>query len=162
MSLTLRTSLGDLKIELECEAAPKLTENFLALAASGAYDGTLFHRNMATFMVQGGDPTGTGKGGESIFGGHLPDEFGPGLSHAFRGVVSMANSGPNTNGAQFFITYAAAAHLDRVFSIIGRVTGGEDVLALLEAAPVAGKKFRPVTDIVIRGVTIHANPFAQV
>lgn len=75
MSLTLHTSLGDIKIELECAAAPRLCENFLALAASGTYDGTLFHRNVLGFLVQGGDPTGTGKGGESIAGTKLADEF---------------------------------------------------------------------------------------
>jgi len=97
MSLTLHTSVGDMKVELECGAAPKLTENFLALAASGAYDGTLFHRNVAGFIVQGGDPTGTGKGGEAVHGGKLADEFGAGLSHSDRGIVAMvrvARAGP--------------------------------------------------------------------
>jgi peptidyl-prolyl cis-trans isomerase-like 3 len=160
MSLTLHTSLGDLKLQLSLDSAPRLCENFLQLCASGAYSGTLFHRNIAGFMVQGGDPTGTGKGGEAASGGKLPDEFSPALRHSNRGVVSMANSGPNTNGAQFFITYGAAPHLDNVFSAIGTVIGGEECLARMEAAPIAGKKFRPVTDIVLQSVTIHYNPLA--
>jgi peptidyl-prolyl cis-trans isomerase-like 3 len=173
-SLTLHTTLGDLKIELACAQAPKLCENFLALAASGTYDGTRFHRNIAGFIVQGGDPTGTGKGGESIHGGKLPDTFTPSLTHADRGTVSMANDGPDTNGSQFFITYVPGPSLDGKYSVIGHLvpppSPGEDgaalspsfaTLAAMERAPVTGKKHRPVEDIVVRGVTIHANPFAR-
>jgi peptidyl-prolyl cis-trans isomerase-like 3 len=161
MSVTLHTTLGDLKLELFCREVPKLTENFLALCASGTYNMTLFHRNVAGFMVQGGDPTGTGKGGECIWGGLLPDEFSPTLSHSSRGIVSFANNGPHANGAQFFITYAAAQHLDNKFSIIGQVIGGEVTLALMEAVPVSGKKSKPVEDIRIQRVTVHVNPFAS-
>ena len=93
MSVTLHTNLGDLKLELHCEDTPRAALNFLALAASGTYDGTAFHRNMRGFMVQGGDPTGTGKGGASIWGGAFADEIVPQLRHHKRGVVSMANSG---------------------------------------------------------------------
>jgi peptidyl-prolyl cis-trans isomerase-like 3 len=114
-SVTLHTNLGDLKMELYCEEAPRTAQNFLALAASGYYDSTIFHRNIRGFMVQGGDPTGTGKGGRSIYGtpsGKFPDELVDSLKHSKRGVVSMANSGPNTNGSQFFITYKAHPHLN--------------------------------------------------
>lgn len=160
MSVTILTTLGDLKVELFCREVPRLCENFLALLASGSYSGTPFHRLMAGFMVQGGDPTGTGKGGECLWGGHLADDFSAPIQHSARGVVSMANSGPDTNGSQFFVTFAAAPHLDGVNSIIGRVIGGEDTLEKMEAAPVAGKKCRPVEDIKILGAVVHANPFA--
>jgi cyclophilin family peptidyl-prolyl cis-trans isomerase len=100
------------KLEIFCDSVPRTAFNFLALAASGYYDGTLFHRNVRGFMVQGGDPTGTGKGGESIWGGKFPDEIRAELTHSARGILSMANSGPGTNAAQFFITYAKHPHLD--------------------------------------------------
>ena len=160
------TSLGDLKVELFTREVPRLCENFLALLASGSYNGTLFHRLMAGFMVQGGDPTGTGKdSGECAWGGLLPGEPAvgaahPAARHASRGMVSMCASAGG-NGSQFFITYAAAPHLDGESTVVGRVIGGEDTLAAMEAAPVAGKKARPVEDIRITGVVVHANPFAQ-
>ena len=112
MSVTLHTDLGTLKLEIYCDIVPRTSFNFLALAGSGYYDNTLFHRNIKGFMLQGGDPTGTGKGGESIWGGKFNDEIHPDNKHTVRGVVSMANSGPNTNGSQFFITYAKHPHLD--------------------------------------------------
>jgi peptidyl-prolyl cis-trans isomerase-like 3 len=132
----------------------------LALAASGTYENTLFHRNIREFMVQGGDPTGTGKGGESIWGGFLADEFHPALKHDRRGIVSMANRGPGTNGCQFFITYGEHKHLNNQYTVFARVIDGMDVLDAMEKAPV-GKKNRPVNDIVIKTVEIHANPFAD-
>lgn len=89
-----------------------VSQNFLALCASNQYDGTKFHRNIKGFMVQGGDPTGTGKGGLSIWGNKFKDEVKPHLKHNRRGILSMANSGPGTNGSQFFFTYAKAKHLD--------------------------------------------------
>jgi peptidyl-prolyl cis-trans isomerase-like 3 len=97
MSVTIHTDLGDLKVELYCQQCPKTCENFLALAASGAYNRTKFHRNIPGFMVQGGDISGTGKGGTSIWGGTFEDEIHDNLRHNQRGVLSMANSGPNTN-----------------------------------------------------------------
>jgi len=114
-SVTLHTTLGDLKIEIYCEEVPQTATNFMALAASGYYDGTIFHRNIKGFMIQGGDPTGTGKGGKSIYNtpnGKFPDEVVDTLKHSRRGIVSMANSGPNSNGSQFFITYKAHTHLN--------------------------------------------------
>ena len=107
-----------------------------------------------------GDPTGTGKGGESIHGGYLDDEFAPGLKHTMRGVVGMASRGPNTNGSQFYITYKKLPHLDNVFSVIGRVIHGFEILDVMERQPVKGKKFRPVNEIILKKVTIHANPLA--
>lgn len=152
--------MGDVKLEIFCDKVPRASENFLALAASGSYDKTLFHRNMKGFMLQGGDPSGTGKGGEAINGGTIGDEFHPECAHSMRGVVSMANNGPNTNASQFFITYAPQPHLDNVYTVIGQVIDGFDVLDAAERVPV-GKKNRPSTDIILERVTIHANPLAR-
>merc|ERR1719291_1575151 len=105
MSITLHTSIGDIKMEIFCDTAPRTSFNFLALAASGYYDETIFHRNIRGFIIQGGDPQGTGKGGNSIWGGTFADEFDPQNIHDKRGMVSMANKGPNSNRSQFFITY---------------------------------------------------------
>lgn len=163
-SVTLHTSLGDLKLELYCEDCPRTCENFLALCASGAYDGTSFHRNVKGFIVQGGDPTGTGKGGRSIYAdspdGTFPDEIRPHLKHASRGVLSMANKGPDTNTSQFFFTYKAQPHLDGKNAVFGRLIGGGATLDRMERSPV-GKKYRPVNPILIDRVTIHANPIAD-
>jgi len=160
MSVTLKTDVGDIKIELFCELCPKTCENFLALCASGYYEDCIFHRNMKGFMVQTGDPTGTGKGGTSIWGKKFPDEFKDELKHTARGSVSMANSGVNTNGSQFFITYAAQPHLDLKYTTFGRVIDGFEALDELEKLPV-DKKSRPLTDARINSVIIHANPIAN-
>ena len=111
-------------------------------------------------MVQGGDPTGTGKGGESIWGGTFDDELSGELRHDRRGIVSMANKGPNTNRAQFFITYGKQPHLNNKYTVIGRVIDGFDALDAIERVPV-GKKDKPLSDIQLRTVTIHANPLAD-
>ncbi|KAK1274067.1 Peptidyl-prolyl cis-trans isomerase-like 2 [Acorus gramineus] len=133
--------------------------NFLALCASGYYDGTIFHRNIKGFMIQGGDPTGTGKGGNSIWGKKFNDEIRESLKHNARGVLSMANSGPNTNGSQFFITYAKQPHLNGLYTIFGRVIHGFEVLDLMEKTPI-GPGDRPLAEIRLNRVTIHANPLA--
>ncbi|XP_070531908.1 peptidyl-prolyl cis-trans isomerase-like 3 [Ptychodera flava] len=161
MSVTIHTDLGDIKIELFCDQVPRTCENFLALSASGYYDNCIFHRNIKGFMVQTGDPKGTGKGGESIWGGKFEDEIVDTLKHNVRGVVSMANSGANTNGSQFFITYAKQPHLDMKYSIFGKVIDGLETLDDLEKVPVNEKNFRPMNDIKIQRITIHANPIAD-
>lgn len=102
----LTTSLGDIQVKLFEQEAPKTVENFLGLVEAGYYDGTIFHRVINDFMIQGGDPTGTGMGGESIWHKPFKDEFSSDL-HNFRGALSMANAGPNTNGSQFFIVEAS-------------------------------------------------------
>ncbi|AOW02915.1 peptidyl-prolyl cis-trans isomerase-like 3 [Yarrowia lipolytica] len=160
MSVTLHTDAGDIKVEVFCEAVPKAAKNFLALCASGTYDETKIHRNIKTFMVQMGDPTGTGKGGESIWGGKFEDEIKPTLRHNSRGILSMVNSGPNTNGSQFFITYDKHLSLDGNYTVFGKMIDGEDALVKLEGVEV-DKKNRPVAPVFIRSVSIHANPFAQ-
>ncbi|XP_075737152.1 peptidyl-prolyl cis-trans isomerase-like 3 isoform X23 [Rhipicephalus microplus] len=124
------------------------------------YNGCLFHRNIKGFMVQTGDPTGTGKGGESIWGENFANEIQDGLKHSVRGVVSMANNGPNTNASQFFITYAKQPHLDQKYTVFGKVIDGLDTLEELEKVPV-NPKYRPLRDIKLNSVTIHANPFAE-
>ncbi|KAJ8878565.1 hypothetical protein PR048_019143 [Dryococelus australis] len=159
-SATLHTDLGDLKIELFCEACPKTCENFLALCASDYYNGCLFHRNIKAFIVQTGDPTQTGKGGNSIWGKKFEDEFKEDLKHSVRGMVSMANNGPNTNGSQFFITYSPQPHLDLKYTLFGKVIDGFDTLDDLEKLPVNPKNYKPLTETRVNSVTIHANPLA--
>ena len=166
MSVTLHTSLGDIKLELACELAPRLCENFLALAASGSYDGTTFHRVVRGFIAQAGDPTNSGKGGAvGVGGAPLADEFAPQLLHSERGVLAAANAGVrDSNGAQFYVAFAPAPSLDGRCCVIGRVApthaASWATLDALEGVEVAGKRFRPVRDVTILRCTIHANPLA--
>jgi cyclophilin family peptidyl-prolyl cis-trans isomerase len=122
---TIQTAGGDIVLQLFADKTPNTVNNFVFLAQEGFYDGVVFHRVIENFMVQGGDPTGTGRGGP---GYSFADEFHPELRHDGPGVLSMANAGPNTNGSQFFITHVATPHLDGKHSVFGRVTGGLDVL----------------------------------
>ncbi|PHH77194.1 hypothetical protein CDD80_810 [Ophiocordyceps camponoti-rufipedis] len=154
------TNLGDLTLELQTETAPKAVWNFIRLAQKGYYDGVAFHRNMANFMIQGGDPSGTGKGGSSIWGKYFDDEFDGPLTHNARGIVSMANKGKNTNSSQFFITYQPASHLDRKHTIFGRVQSGSDVLAQMEAVPTDGSD-RPLRKILIKSIAVLIDPFEE-
>lgn len=124
-SATLSTDKGDIVVELFAEKAPNTVNNFVFLAREGFYDGTIFHRVIANFMAQGGDPTGTGRGGP---GYRFLDEFNPLLRHDKPGVLSMANAGPNTNGSQFFITHVPTPWLDGKHSVFGQVIQGMDVL----------------------------------
>ncbi|KHN98293.1 cyclophilin-like peptidylprolyl cis- trans isomerase [Metarhizium album ARSEF 1941] len=168
MSVTLHTSDGDIKIEVFCESVPKTAENFLALCASGYYDGSPFHRLIPKFILQTGaparpSPPDNPKGGRSIWGAAFEDEIRPSLRHAHRGTVSMANRGPGTNGSQFFVTLGAAPHLDGLNTVFGRVVGDEGLatLARLEARDVDAKA-RPLAGraVSIDRVTVHANPLA--
>lgn len=156
----MHTDVGDIKLELYCEDCPKTCENFLALCASDYYNNNLFHRNIKGFIVQTGDPTGTGKGGTSIWNRKFEDEFKDNLRHNERGMMSMANSGPNTNASQFFLTYAAQPHLDLKYTMFGRVIDGFDALDELEKLPVHPKTYKPLIEKRINSVTIHANPLA--
>jgi cyclophilin family peptidyl-prolyl cis-trans isomerase len=122
---TLHTSKGDIIIDLYAKNVPHTVNNFVFLARQGFYDGTIFHRVIADFMAQGGDPTGTGRGGP---GYKFRDEFDPKLRHNMPGVLSMANAGPNTNGSQFFITHVPTPWLDGKHAVFGQVVGGLDVL----------------------------------
>ncbi|EKD20436.1 uncharacterized protein L3040_004276 [Drepanopeziza brunnea f. sp. 'multigermtubi'] len=156
----IETSMGSLNIELQTETAPRAVWNFVHLAKKGYYNGVKFHRNIRNFMIQGGDPTGTGKGGTSIWGKNFMDEFDGPLTHDARGVMSMANKGKNTNSSQFFITYKPAKHLDRKHTIFGRVVGGMDVLTKLENVP-GDDGNRPLEDIVMENVVVFVDPFEE-
>jgi cyclophilin family peptidyl-prolyl cis-trans isomerase len=121
----METDNGTMVIELFADKTPVTVNSFVFLAREGFYDGVIFHRVIGNFMVQGGDPTGTGRGGP---GYRFQDEFHPSLKHSKRGILSMANAGPGTNGSQFFITHGPTPHLDNRHSVFGQVIEGEDVL----------------------------------
>jgi len=130
---TMETSKGTIEVKLHPEYAPKTVNNFVFLAREGFYDGVSFHRVISNFMVQGGDPTGTGRGGP---GYRFEDEFsGNPLKHE-TAVLSMANAGPNTNGSQFFITHAPQPHLDGKHTVFGKVTSGKDVVDTIQQGDV--------------------------
>ena len=124
-SAVIDTAKGEIVIELFGDKTPVTVNNFVFLSQQGFYDGTIFHRVIQDFMAQGGDPTGTGRGGP---GYQFADEFNPSLRHDKPGVLSMANAGPNTNGSQFFITHVPTPWLDGKHSVFGQVTKGMDVL----------------------------------
>ena len=121
----MTTDKGDIEIELATKEAPNTVNNFVYLAQRGYYDGLNFHRVIANFMIQGGDPVGNGTGGP---GYRFGDEFSPKWRHSGPGMLSMANAGPGTNGSQFFITHSAQPHLDDRHSVFGKVTSGQDVV----------------------------------
>ena len=159
MSLTLHTSHGDLLCEIFCDKTPETSKNFLALSAMDYYNNTIFHRSIKEFIIQGGDPTNSGKGGSSIYDAPFKDEIFNDLKHDKRGRLSMANSGPNTNNSQFFITYNANESLDGKYTIFGQVVDGFDTLDKMESEQV-GKKYKPLNDITLKEITIHYNPIA--
>lgn len=171
-------------LELDPTAAPITVDNFVKLAKDGFYDGLIFHRVIEGFMIQGGDPTGTGRGGESIWGEAFEDEFSP-EAHNFRGALSMANAGPDTNGSQFFIVQAGPVDermfpmlarqygvkldeetkakyaelggtpwLDNHHTVFGQVIEGMDVVDTIASQPV-GYQDKPVKDIVIEKMTVE-------
>lgn len=177
--VVMNTTMGPIKIKLFPEKAPKTVENFLTHAENGYYDGIIFHRVIPEFMIQGGDPTGTGMGGESIFGGSFQDEFTMDLFN-LRGALSMANAGPNTNGSQFFIVQANNAngsakqltdggwpeeiaqayekmggtpHLDQKHTVFGQVIEGMDVVDKIASAK-ADRSDKPVEEISIESIEI--------
>lgn len=147
----IETTKGTIVIELYADEAPKTVENFVTLAKKGFYNGIMFHRVIPGFMVQTGDPTGTGRGGP---GYTFNDEISPNLRHDAPGVVSMANAGPNTNGSQFFITLAATQWLDGKHAIFGRVVEGQVVVEQI-AAVERGASDRPLQDVAMKSVTIQ-------
>jgi peptidyl-prolyl cis-trans isomerase-like 1 len=147
-AVTLVTSMGNIELELYWQHAPKTVHNFVELARKGYYDNVTFHRIIRDFMIQGGDPTGTGRGGESIWGKPFPDELHPQLKHTGAGIISMANSGPDTNGSQFFITLAPAPFLDGKHSIFGRVANGMSVVQKMGNVQTTATD-RPVADVKI-------------
>ena len=146
----VETNLGTIKIKFYPDVAPKAVENWVGLAKKGYYNGVTFHRVIDGFMIQGGDPLGQGIGGP---GYKFADEFHPKLRHDKAGILSMANSGPNTNGGQFFITLGATPHLDNRHSVFGEVTSGMDIVRRIGSTP-TGRQDRPVKDITILGIKI--------
>jgi len=165
MHATFNTSEGTFKARLFDDKAPKTVANFVGLATGTAewtdpktgkavtrpfYDGLIFHRVIDGFMIQGGCPEGSGRGGP---GYRFADEFGSGLNHSKGGLLSMANSGPNTNGSQFFITLAPTPWLDNKHAIFGEIVEGQDVIQKIGKTQ-TGPQDRPVKDIVINSVTI--------
>ncbi|KAG7092910.1 heme binding [Marasmius oreades] len=147
-SVVFETSLGDIQFELYWEHAPKTCKNFAELSKRGYYSGVVFHRIIPDFMIQGGDPTGTGRGGTSIYGQRFEDEIHPELRFTGAGILAMANSGPNTNGSQFFITLAPTPYLDNKHTIFGRVSAGMRVVQRLGAVAVDAQD-RPREDVKI-------------
>ena len=178
---TIKTTMGDLKIKLFPEIAPKAVENFVKLAESGYYNGIIFHRVIPDFMIQGGDPTGTGMGGESVWGSSFEDEFSD-KAFNLKGALSMANAGPHTNGSQFFIVSAsqtpanmvgqleAAGYpveiveaykenggtpwLDNRHTVFGHVIEGMDVVDSIQNVK-RGPQDKPVNDIVIESIELN-------
>jgi peptidyl-prolyl cis-trans isomerase B (cyclophilin B) len=128
-SVTIETNKGNIELELYSADAPNTVNNFVFLAGEGFYDGVLFHRVIADFMVQGGDPTGTGSGGP---GYQFDCEVANNPLKHEKGVISMANAGPNTNGSQFFITHLATPHLDGLHTVFGKVVVGKDVVDAIQ------------------------------
>ncbi|MFB6133377.1 MAG: peptidylprolyl isomerase [Halanaeroarchaeum sp.] len=167
LTATLHTSEGDLEVTLHDERAPRTVENFVGLATGETewehpetgetvegeplYDGVPFHRVIDDFMIQTGDPTGTGRGGP---GYTFDDEFHDDLRHDSAGVLSMANSGPDTNGSQFFITLAPQPHLDGKHAVFGQVTDGMDVVEDIGSVP-TDRSDEPRDEILLESVTVH-------
>ncbi|QPC47339.1 peptidylprolyl isomerase [Mangrovibacillus cuniculi] len=180
-TVTMKTNLGDITIALFPKQAPKAVENFITHSKNGYYDGVTFHRVIQDFMIQGGDPQGTGMGGESIYGAPFEDEFSKELFH-FTGALSMANSGPNSNGSQFFIVKAPAvtadlvsqmkevgfpdevighyeevggtAWLDGKHTVFGQVVEGMDVVEIISTVE-TGQNDAPVEKVVIEGIEVQ-------
>ncbi|KAL2865134.1 uncharacterized protein BJX67DRAFT_389551 [Aspergillus lucknowensis] len=161
----ISTTSGDINLELHTEYAPKAVWNFIKLAKKGYYKDVTFHRNIKGFMIQGGDPTGTGRGGESVWGKYFNDEFDGPLKHDSRGTLSMANKGKNTNTSQFFIAYRALPHLNNKHTIFGHViddpTPSSPTLNKLETHPVNATTNRPTPDVRIIDVVVFVDPFEE-
>ena len=153
MKVTLETTQGSITLDLFADVAPKTCENFTTHCKNGYYNGVIFHRIIEQFMIQGGDPTGTGRGGESIWGKNFEDECTRDLKFDKAGILAMANAGPGTNGSQFFITTAATPWLHMNHTIFGEVTEGMDVIEKLESVK-KGAGDRPIDDQKIISATI--------
>ncbi|HRZ87391.1 MAG TPA: peptidylprolyl isomerase [bacterium] len=143
--LVFETNQGTIEIKLMSEVAPKACENITKLAESGYYDGIIFHRVIKKFMIQGGDPTGTGRGGKSAWGKAFEDEVKPTVTFDRPGILAMANAGPGTNGSQFFITTAKTPWLNMKHTIFGEVVSGYDVVQKIENAQ-TGPGDKPVQE----------------
>jgi len=149
----IETNKGTIEITLYPKIAPKAVENFVTHAKDGYYNGTVFHRVIKDFMIQGGDPKGNGTGGESIWGKPFEDEYDADLTFDKKGLLAMANRGPTTNGSQFFITTAPTPWLNNRHTIFGKVTKGDNVVEEIENSK-TGAQDRPVEEIKIKKMTV--------
>jgi cyclophilin family peptidyl-prolyl cis-trans isomerase len=149
--IRFETTQGNFEVELFETEAPGTTGNFLSLVEKGYYDGIVFHRVIEGFMIQGGCPQGTGRGGP---GYTIPDEFHPSLRHTGEGILSMANAGPNTGGSQFFITLAPTPWLDRKHAIFGKVVEGIEVIRAIGSTP-TDPNDRPLKPVVMEKVAVR-------
>lgn len=145
------TNLGDFKIELYGDKVPLTVGNFIKLVEKGFYNGLIFHRVIPNFMIQGGCPHGSGRGGPGYI---IKDEFHPDLKHDSKGILSMANAGPNTGGSQFFITVAPTPWLDKHHSVFGKVTEGMDVVEAISKVK-KDRMDKPLQDVIINNITIQ-------
>lgn len=152
--VVMETSMGTIELLLFADKAPKTVENFLGLVNKGYYNGIIFHRVIDGFMIQGGDPTGTGTGGESIWKKPFEDEFHPSLKFDRKGLLAMANSGPNTNGSQFFITLVPTSWLNNRHTIFGEVIKGMDVVEAIGKVATKKPGDRPLTDVTMKKVYV--------
>lgn len=151
--IEVETNQGTFEVALRPDIAPKASENFLKHAQAGYYNGIIFHRVIKGFMIQGGDPTGTGRGGKSIWETPFEDEYSDSIKFDRPGLLAMANSGPKTNGSQFFITTAATPWLNKKHTIFGEVVKGNDVIQKIESTKV-GPGDRPVQEVKIIRMTV--------
>jgi len=151
--VVLETNQGTIELKLFSDIASKTCENFVGLVKKGYYDGIIFHRVIKNFMIQGGDPTGTGRGGESLWGKPFEDEVNPEVKFDRKGILAMANAGPNTNGSQFFITTVPTPWLNMHHTIFGEVVSGIDVVDKIENCQVDSGD-RPVTEQKIIKATV--------
>jgi cyclophilin family peptidyl-prolyl cis-trans isomerase len=157
VSVVLETSLGDITLDLFGGKVPRTVNNFLTLSEKGFYDGLIFHRVIPGFMIQGGCPDGTGRGGPGYM---FEDEFDPTLRHSKPGILSMANAGPNTNGSQFFITVAPTPYLDGKHTVFGEVVEGMDVVYAISKVD-RDRNDKPLEPVVIKHVRILEEPTEQ-
>jgi peptidyl-prolyl cis-trans isomerase-like 1 len=155
--VVMETTMGNIELELFPKEAPKTVENFVGLAKKEYYNGIIFHRVIDNFMIQGGDPTGTGRGGESLWGKKFEDEFSPKLKHEGAGILSMANAGPGTNGSQFFITLVPTPHLDGKHTVFGKVVAGMDVVKAIGKVQVDRAGNKPLKDVVMKKVYLKSD-----
>ena len=158
--MIMETTQGNIEIELKPDVAPKACENMIKLAKKGYYDGVVFHRVIRDFMIQGGDPTATGMGGESAFGAPFEDEVSSQVKFEKKGLLAMANAGPKTNGSQFFITTKATPWLQGKHTIFGEVISGYEVVEKIEATP-TGALDKPVNAQVIKRMYLKGSTKAS-
>ena len=151
----IHTSLGDIHCKLFVKETPKTVENFCVHSKNGYYNKHIFHRVIRQFMIQTGDPTGTGTGGESIWGNEFEDEFHPNLKHDAPFMLSMANAGPNTNGSQFFITVIPCPWLDKKHTIFGQVVQGMQIVQNISNVKTDPKTDKPLEEVKIISISLR-------